>query len=347
MNNLFQIVVLSTVVFLVLVVSPGYGAEPSPDQEAIINQMQLSVTDEASRRLYTLDTEMQSNYTKTQYATGQMQSPVILAMFNGTGGRYILRRNGKQEAVEPVPAIYQQIKSVSHTLLGIFEIVSPYFENSQTGNWRAALADYNQQMKDALATLGNVGMPAEFEGYCRTILEAGIAFMDKSLKTGNFTAAEYSAYAKAVLPVVNKNVSLAGKLQVDHFEVVVKKWREQMGEEEWGRLYTVVSSAWAMRRQNVHFQIMAQMMGRDAVNDRLIMAEAINKVTEDDLLMLLGRIVNDRVLSILVFDETFRMDVELMGEAARAATESAACPHYPSVDTNWMPYEQHKMPNEQ
>jgi hypothetical protein len=109
----------------------------------------------------------------------------------------------------------------------------------------------------------------------------------------------------------------------------------------------VVNSAWAMRRQNVHFQIMAQMMGRDAVNDRLIMAEAINNVTEDDLLMLLGRIVNDRVLSILVFDETFRMDVELMGEAARAATESAACPHYPSVDTNWMPYEQHKMPNEQ
>jgi hypothetical protein len=79
----------------------------------------------------------------------------------------------------------------------------------------------------------------------------------------------------------------------------------------------------------------------------LILAEAINNVTEDDLLMLLGRIVNDRVLSILVFDKTYRMDVELIGEAARAATESASCPQYPAIDMEWMPYEQHKMPNEE
>ena len=202
-------------------------------------------------------------------------------------------------------------------------------------------------MKEALATLGNAGMPAEFEGYCRTILKGGIAFMDNALETGHFTAEDYSKYAKDLLPTVMKNVALAGKLQVDHFETVVKKWRAEMGEEEWSRLYAIVNSAWAMRRQNVHFQIMAQMMGRDAINDRLIMAEAMNDVTEDDLLMLLGRIVNDRVLSILVFDKTYRMDVELMGESARAATEDAACPHYPALSSDWMPYEEHKMPNEQ
>ena len=323
------------------------AVQPTPAQERIIKSVQVDEKVEASDRLYKLDSLMQENYAKTQHEVGQMQSPVILAMFNGNGGKYILRRDGKQVAVEPVPAIYEQIKSVSHTLVGIFEIVSPYFSYPESGNWRAALTEYNEHMKDALATLSNAGMPSEFESNCREILEGGIAFMDKALKTGHFSAESYSTYAKALLPTVMKNVTLAGKLQVDHFEAVVKQWRKEMGEEEWSRLYCVVNSAWAMRRQNVHFQIMAQMMGQDTVNDRLIMAEAMNDVTEDDMLMLLGRIVNDRVLSILVFDNTYRMDVELMGESARAATEEAACPHYPALKMTWMPYEEHKMPNQE
>ena len=36
-----------------------------------------------------------------------------------------------------------------------------------------------------------------------------------------------------------------------------------------------------------------------------------------------------------------------MGESARAATQDAACPHYPAMSSDWMPYEEHKMPNEQ
>merc|ERR1712003_413953 len=138
-------------------------------------------------------------------------------------------------------------------------------------------------------------------------------------------------YAKSLLAHVNKNIMLAGKLQVDHFENVVKRWRKEMGEEEWSRLYTVVNTAWSMRRENVHF---------------LIMAESVNDVTEDDLLLLLGRIVNDRALSILVFDETYRMDVELMGKAASAAVQAASCPQYPGLNTDWSPYEDHKIPGE-
>jgi len=245
-----------------------------------------------------------------------------------------------------VPAIYQKVKSVSHTLLGIFAIVSPYFDYSESGKWRSDASAFNQSMTEALATLDQVAMPAEVEEDCRLILEGGIAFLDKILKQGTCTANEYSTYARSLLPHVNKNIMLAGKLQVDHFESVVKRWRKEMGEEEWSRLYTVVNTAWSMRRENVHFQIMAQMMGRDAVNTRLIMAESVNDVTEDDLLSLLGRIVNDRALSILVFDDTYRMDVELMGEAASAAVQAASCPQYPGLNTDWSPYEDHKIPGE-
>ena len=161
MNFKSRIWLTSSMLSMGLGVSVAYAVQPSPEQQAIIQQVQISEVTEASDRLYKLDSLMQANYAKTQYEVGQMQSPVILALFNGTGGKYILRRNGKQVAVEPVPPIYEQIKSVSHTLVGIFEIVSPYFNYSESGNWRTALSEYNQSMKDALATLSNAGMQAE------------------------------------------------------------------------------------------------------------------------------------------------------------------------------------------
>ncbi len=331
---------------LALVVANVASADGS-DPPTAIEQIQMSQSEEAAARLFALDAAMQRYYADTQRYVGEKQSPVILAMFNGVGGQYILRRNGKKVAVEPVPELYQQIKSVSHTIVGVYEIIAPYFANAETGNWRPKLTEFNRMLKDGLATLGNAGMPKEVEENCRLILQGDIEFTDKILREGSFTAESFSAYAQAITPAIMENVKLAGKLQVTHFEALLTRWREEMGEEEWSRLYAIVSTAWAMRRENVHFQILAQMMGHKTVNDRLIIAESIPDVTEDQLIMLLGRIINDRGVGELVFGKEFRMDVELMGEAARDAIQQQATPHHPASDFKWLPYEEHRMPEEQ
>ncbi len=227
--------------------------------------------------------------------------------------------------------------------------MSPYFANPEIDNWRPKLAEYNKMLKEALSTLKDVGMPPDVEKHCRTILEEGIKLTNQALKTGKFSSEGFSKYAKSVWPATAKNVELAGKLQVDHFEDLLEKWRKEMGEKEWSRLYAIVGTAWAMRRENVHFQILAQMMGRDAVNDRLIIAESIQDPTEDDLIMLLGRIINDRDLAVHVFGKKlkYRMDVELIGEATREETLKQSTPPHPAIDMKWEPYEEHKMPNEE
>ncbi len=313
----------------------------------MLAEIQLWKNEQAAQRLYALDDKMQQNYAATQRLVGELQSPVILVLFNGVGGKYILRRRGRETAVEPVPELYQQMKSVSHTLVGVYEIMSPYFDSPEGGNWRPKLTEFNQLLKGGLASLGDVGMPPDVEQHCRTILQGGIDFTDKALKTGTFSADDYAAYAKSVWPSVAANIQLAGKLQVDNFEALITKWRKEMGEEEWSRLYAVVGTAWAMRRENVHIQILAQMMGREAVNDHLILAELIPDITEDQLVMLLGRIINDRGVGVLVFGKEFRMDVELMGELAHAETLVKATPHHPVVGSKFEPYEEHKLPNEQ
>ena len=335
------------IIALLMVVSLGRPAMCK--DEVVVGEELLTESQEAAQRLYNLDDKMMANYADTQRLVGQSQSPVILVMFNGVGGKYILIRHGNVEAIEPVPTLYRQVKSVSHTIVGVFEIVSPYFANPEVENWRPKLTEYNKMLKGALATLTDIGMPPEVEKNCRTILEGGIKFTDEALKAGTFTSEGYSAYAKSVWPAVAKNIELAGKLQVDHFEALVTKWRKEMGEEEWSRLYAVVNTAWAMRRENVHFQILAQMMGRDAINNRLIIAETIEDPTQDDLIMLLGRIINDRDLAEHVFGRKLedRMDVELMGNAAKEEIIKKASPHHPVIDySKWMPYTEHETPNQ-
>lgn len=318
------------------------------ESKGVVGQERLTASKAAAMRLYDLDDKMQANYAVTQRLVGESQSPVLLALFNGVGGKYVLRRQGSVVEIEPVPPLYQQVKSVSHTIVGVFVIVSPYF-NSPGDNWKPKLAEFNKMLVKALETLDQAGMPEKVEKNCRTILKGGISFTGRALRTGKVTASDYSAYTKKVWPSIKENIELAAKLQVDHFEDVLTRWRKEMGEAEWSKLYAVVNSAWAMRRENVHFQILAEMMGSDAINDRLIMAESILDVTEDDLIMLLGRIINDRDLAVNVFGQEleYRMDVELMGEAARDEIIKKASPHHPVIDKNWMKYKENKMPNEE
>ncbi|TFG77885.1 MAG: hypothetical protein E4H21_01880 [Thermodesulfobacteriales bacterium] len=75
------------------------------EREDVVGQERLTTSQESAQRLYDLDDTMMANYADTQRLVGESQSPVIIVMFNRVGGKYILRRNGSEVSVEPVPAL--------------------------------------------------------------------------------------------------------------------------------------------------------------------------------------------------------------------------------------------------
>ena len=150
---------MSIVVLVVVFMSAGSSA--ISQDEGVVGQERLTASQESAKRLYDLDDTMMADYADTQRLVGESQSPVIIVMFNRVGGKYILRRKGSEISVEPVPALYQQMKSVSHTIVGIFEIISPYFASTEIDNWRPKLTEYNKMLKEALSTLKDIGMPPD------------------------------------------------------------------------------------------------------------------------------------------------------------------------------------------
>src|SRR5262249_12614534 len=64
--------------------------------------------------------------------------PIILALFSGAGGQMILYRPGHApEVAPPVPIVYQLAKSVGHSSMAIYEIVTPYLADPGANQlWR-------------------------------------------------------------------------------------------------------------------------------------------------------------------------------------------------------------------
>jgi hypothetical protein len=246
--------------------------------------------------------------------------PVILGLFSGAGGRFILYRPGMAPLEAPsVPIVYQLLKSVGHSTMALTEVVGPYLDNAENQSWRSSMAAYRARMKAAVDGLDATPMPAERRNNSRTILENNIAFMDDSLAKGTITLAALQEFAKKQGPLLKKNIHWAAQTQVGHWMSVIGEWKTMLGAD-WDKTYAASNTIYVARQNNILFSVLAQYFGPEAINERLMLIETISfTTTPDEMLTSLTRIIADRTVGALYFGNYYLMDYELMGGDARAA----------------------------
>src|ERR1700734_3367531 len=138
------------------------------------------------------------------------QHPVILGLFSGAGGRFILYRPGQPPLEAPsVPVVYQLLKSVGHSAMALTEVISPYIDNPANEAWRASLLAYASQMQSALDTLDAANLPAEWRPVVNAILKNNVAFMDACAEKGAITMPDIQDFAKIQGPNLKKVVAWA------------------------------------------------------------------------------------------------------------------------------------------
>src|SRR6516225_1121580 len=78
------------------------------------------------------------------------QHPVILALFNGAGGRFILYKPGAGLVEAPsVPVLYQLLKSVGHATMVISVIAGPHVEKPTDQSWRSSFSSFRDRLQAA------------------------------------------------------------------------------------------------------------------------------------------------------------------------------------------------------
>ena len=248
------------------------------------------------------------------------QHPVILGLFSGDGGKFILYRPDQAPLdAPPVPVVYQLLKSVGHSTMALAEVVGPYLNNPDDQAWRGSMTAYRSRMKSALDGLDATPMPPEWRDNNRTILENNIAFMDECLSKGAISFAALKAFSEKQTPYLKRDVTWAAQTQVAHWMTVIGDWKKMLGGD-WDRTYAASNTIYVARQNNVLFSVLAQFFGPDAMNDRLLLIETMSfTTTPTDMLESLTRIISDRSVGAMFFGNYHLMDYELMGGDARAA----------------------------
>jgi hypothetical protein len=246
--------------------------------------------------------------------------PVILGLFSGAGGRFILYRPGMEPTEAPsVPIGYQLLKSIGHSTMALTQIVGPYVDNAANQSWRGPMAAYRSKMQTALDGLDATMMRPEWRDNNRAILQNNIAFMDDCLAKGVISVAALEAFAKKQGPLLKHDISWAAQTQVAHWMAVIGEWKEMLGSD-WEKTYAASNTIYVARQNNILFSVLAQYFGPEAINHRLMLIETISfTTTPDDMLTSLTRIIADRSVGSLFFGNYYLMDYELMGGDARAA----------------------------
>lgn len=282
----------------------------------------------AAANVVALDSGMQRIYADTlvkykEHMRGRV--PVIIGLFSETGGSMILYPPDKEKIVaDPVPPLYAWLKSVSHAAMAIYQLVAPYLLTPGDDSWRAPMMQYQAQIEAAMATLPDLDVPKDVRERLERMLEKEKAFMQSCLDGKGFSLDGITKFAHDVEPDIVKNVALAARTQVEHWEKVLGGWQKMLGKD-WDETYAITNTLYVTQQNNVLFTILAQFMGEEAIDDRLILTGTTEfTTTPETMLELLTRIVADRAVGKVFFRNYYLMDAELLGGAARHAIEAEA-----------------------
>jgi hypothetical protein len=248
------------------------------------------------------------------------QHPVILGLFSGAGGRFILYRPGMAPLEAPqVPIDYQLLKSVGHSTMALGEVVTPYLDSPNDTTWRSSMTSYRARMQAAVDGLDATALREDWKPNSRAILQNNIAFMDECLRRNAISPEAVAEFAKKQGPLLKKNIAWAAQTQVAHWMNMIGGWKQMLGAD-WDKTYAASNTIYVARQNNILFSVLAQFFGPEAINDRLILIETISfTTTPDDMLDSLTRIIADRSVGAAFFGNYYLMDFELMGGDARAA----------------------------
>ncbi|CDZ64046.1 hypothetical protein [Neorhizobium galegae] len=281
---------------MVLNPADGYPHTPYNYAEYAGNRDQ-----QAEQYILDIDSAMRASYAPNIYNIGRNIFPILYAESTFDGGRYTLVKDAHSSyTYQNVAAVYDQVKAICHIPLGIFSIVSAYFEYPANKQWQPALQDYLGKIQLVRDNLDRILPDAITRAACREILNGSLTYIQTIMGTGTPSADNFATYARALTSAIAHCQEQAAKNQVAVMTSVLNGWKAMLGEEEWDKMYVVVSAIWTLSQESAHELIIKATMKPERRETHVIVSEAVP--TLDDAKTLLGRIVGDRIMSELVFD---------------------------------------------
>jgi hypothetical protein len=274
--------------------------------------MKASVRTRAMQALFAIDDAMRTNYDGLKALVANSVRPVIVVQNDLQGGTYTLLEDERRTTVQPVPPIFQMVKSVSHAPLGIYSIIAPYLGADRTDVWARPAEDLGTILSNAKRLVAYAELPDPALNACDKIITSSIEFIRSIVSKQKVTVEEFKRYSGPLEAAIAENLTIAGEVQVKSIRALLHRWKERLGEG-WKDLYAVVLVIWTTEVNNQHYLILRREMDPSRVEDHLIVlgTASMPDDTVDVALENLGQIVQDNIAAALVFSNPDELDTEL------------------------------------
>lgn len=259
---------------------------------------------------------MRKHHSEMRTRVGHNLYPLILALdvdhdkrLSGVGSEYILYlRNGTVMSMKPTPVEYETNKDLAHMALCIFNIISPFFKNPRSSEWKKNLKEYQNMIQSNIKALKESGLKDSFSLLCdenisvkdqETMLSMVNDYINDCFERGNVDIDGYKDFALRYRPYMQKALKCAAQMQVKSSLAALQRWKEQIGPELWRDVYVVIPVIWPVARVNPRQQIFEKLLDPDRTISHIIKAEGVSTIA--GARELLGRIVADRSMAHFVF----------------------------------------------
>jgi hypothetical protein len=267
--------------------------------------------DPLTARLVEINKAVRGSYAEEKARRLAMTDPVMVVAFD----ELIFRHKGQEKRENFTPPLYHQLKGIAHIPLGIYAVLAAPARGEDNANWRPALAALRAQIAAIEPLLDDLKLRRKDLRRQHEIIGDCLAFIDTVIAAGRVSQDELHDFTSAISPAILANAYDASEQQLEGLHALVTRWRAELSDDEWQRLFVVVLGPKVARTGNAQLEYFAYAMGRETIDTRLIYAEGMFAVPQG--LDLLATLVRDRNASDYFFDDPLRLDRDLLADAAQ------------------------------
>ena len=258
-----------------------------------------------------MDWFRKNNYQNFIRNVGQNIYPVIIASDyepgkEGVGSTYYLyRRDRPVETITPTSVRYEMEKILAHIPMGIFILISPYFDNvaNRPEGWEEPLIEYKKHVETIKDLLGKSDIGQATSMRAMKMLDMVNNYLQNCIENGSGDEQSYRAFAHNIIPYVAEAMKAAVELQIQAGLSAMSQWKKELGLKEWDKLHVLIPVVWPVAVGNPRRQIFEHLMSPERAKTNIF---EVHASSHDEARTTLGRIKGDSVMAGLTFDKNTR-----------------------------------------
>ena len=212
------------------------------------------------------------------------------------------------------PALYHELKSISHLPLGAYSASLGLLENPTDKRWMDRLRMLLNQLNIAQADLPKASFTDLQRVRQENILSLSRAYLDDILMRESADIDSINLYSRTLAPLLLANAADAANVQIEALDQAVRELSKKLKPGEIKKAIAVITGPKTPREGNLQFQYFVYAFGAGSAGTRVLYMESI--FDREAALDVLRAVLNDRMASQAFFGEPYRLERDMMADGA-------------------------------